>query len=721
MKAAGEGRSDYFKFNVTSDMIPTGGLDVTVDIDQTSQNVFWAGSLLVEASDFTGYAIGLPNYSLWGWNRDAYADGTKIQAVANPGADTDSNANLALKIMQPGTYTIQVSDRYFFGVPSGASYNLNVSIAGHKVDGLTFSPTPVIENEAETFTASGQNIGASGGWYTLHNPEIGDGQTNGIDSSNSYTIVQGFGDGSEDAYTFAITAADLVKDSGSFTDTTTNSGPYYLSATITLSGPVTAGDVWTLTLDGANYSYTVSGADSALKDVADGLKALIPSLYSPVTAASTTTTLSLADSTGFRMTSPKITHVNPAVVTTTAGSNTTLFKSMAFDLSGAITGSGTWKIVLDGTAYSVTPATSVSNTASLLRTAIDGNGGFTATVSGSKVTVTRTDNASFKGQFAQNGLSPQGRVVISGVPDDSTRAAERWTSASITFTDANDGENVIVNVDGTPYSVSGGTSTSMVSSFATALTTAGYTATASSGVLTISKTSGFTVDYSVTKGSAQGTMSVTNSTWSAANLTLSVPGGGTFTSSDTWSVTVDGTEFTSTAKTSLDLTGADLSTKIAASGTYTVTYDSASDSLVIRKAGASAPTVSTSVKRSVGGTVTIADGGLGERTATISGTVVTGEVYSLTMGTGGSAETVTYTALGTDTNDSIAAALATLVDGLSGYTASATTNVITIDDDGAVLRPTVASSISPVASANGTLTSGSTTTGQIRSIVLAAR
>ncbi|MCA9035164.1 MAG: hypothetical protein KDA91_08545, partial [Planctomycetaceae bacterium] len=794
VKATGEGRSDYFKFTV--DEVPAGGLKVKIDIDQTAQDVYWAGSLILERIGSGDYMYALPSYPIWGWNHDSWNNdyGTLKSAavtynptngslVVSPGttsyylihsgyylymtasatpesiqsaleslpnigignvtvtgtsgnytvaflngvssamtagyisgwsADADADATLYAVINTPGTYTIQVSDRYYYGVPNGAQYNLHVSLEDHAVNGLTFSPTPVTEIESQSSTPTGQDINNPSGWYTLANAEIGDQQTDGIDSSVAYTMIQGFGDGSSDSYSFAITAADLVKASGAISSTAM-SDTFYLSATVTMSGPVTTGDIWTIVLDGTSYGYTVQSTDTTLKNVADGLKALIPSLYTPTTADDgTTVTLSLEDSTGFRLVSPKITHINPVSINTTAGSSSTLFRTMAFDLSGSINGSSAWRIKLGANTYSVTPTTSVSATASLLQAAIHNHDGYTATVLNGKVTVSRSDNAAFSGQFLQTGLSPKGRVIISGLPDDSTRASATWTSANVTFTSANTGEVITLTVDGNPYTTPGSeTASDMAAALRTTLSNAGYTTSVSGSVLTISRSTGFTFDYSVSQAAATGSITATSDTWTAANLTLNYTNGQAFNTTDTWTVTVDSTSFTSTGKASVDATGDDLKTQIGANGTYVVTYDPATNALVIRKRGASAPSISASVIAATTGSTTVSNGAGGStKDLTVGSSVRVDEVYRVTVDT---QPAVTYTVQSGDDAAAVAAGLQAVLDGLTGYTATVSGTTVSVSGSS---RPTIAVQIVPTNSDNGSVSTGSSTTGQVRQFVL---
>ena len=63
VQATGEGRSDYFTFTVTAaELTAAGGsLKVNLDIDQTSQNVYWLGALTIERIGTSDFAYALPN------------------------------------------------------------------------------------------------------------------------------------------------------------------------------------------------------------------------------------------------------------------------------------------------------------------------------------------------------------------------------------------------------------------------------------------------------------------------------------------------------------------------------------------------------------------------------------------------------------------------------------------------------------------------------------
>jgi hypothetical protein len=628
VNATGEGRSDFFKFTIASVPTDGSGVKVNIDIDQTNQNAYWLGALTLERVGSSDFAYALPRYDVYGWNHQTYRAGTLELQTTPAVLDADNDASMAMLIKSAGTYVIRVSDRYWGGVPNGAAYNLNVSVEGHVGANFVFTPDPVQEIEG-----AAQNIDGNSGWYTLHNPEIGDGVS--FDSDVSYSTIQGYGDDTVDSYTFAITAANLKRDAAQFSSTTLNSGTYYLGATITMAGPVTTGDQWILNVDGTTYTYTVTGSDTTLANVANGIKGQLPAKYNATVATDSgtgVTTLSLSDTTGFTLTTPYINHINPASVMATAGSATALFQSMQMTFSGAITGSSTWRVIVDGINFDVTPATSTTSTVAALRTLIDAHADYVAGGTGLTIIITRANSASFKAQFQQTGLSPVGRVSISGLPDASTRATTKWTSATLNITPAHDNETVTVTINGTAYNAVGSTSVAtLISRIAAAVTATGRTITTTASSVTIADPNGFTIDYSVAAATAQGTIALTSDTWKSASVQLAVVSGHSFNTDDTFHVTVNGSTYTSTLN-SLTAVGNDLRDKINAVSGYLATYDSGTGLLVVRQiAAVSTPTISASVIAAVGGSASTSSGSSGIHELTIGGSIVAGEVWRVTI------------------------------------------------------------------------------------------
>ena len=607
-----------------------------------------------------------------------------------------------------------MSDRYFYGVPSGATYDLHVSRENHVADTLTFKPSPVLEQEADSSSVAGQDIGAESGWYTLHNPDIGDSDGTGgeFDSSASYTTIQGYGDGTVDKYTFAIVATDLKKPGGTTTNVAVNAGTYYLTATMTLAGPVDVGDQWVVTVDGTTYTYPVASGDT-ITQVANGLKAMIPAKYNATVATGTPTMLSLSDATGFTLASPYINHANSGKVIATAGSSTTKFSEVMLDMSGTIEGSSAWRVLLNGVAFDVPAAASLTSTVAALRTLIDLHSAWTIVSGGttSQIRIRRTDLTTFTAQFQQEGLSPVGRVVISGTPDASTRAAARWTSATISVTAAHNNETLNIVVNGTTYTAPGSTNVStLISSITTALASSGVTVSSTSSSVTLSSAAGFSLDYSVTAAPAAGDIALSAATWTAANLQLDVVAGHSFNANDLYRIVVDGTPYTAKENTRT-LVGNDLRDQLNATLSFTATYDSGTQTLSIRKIGSTAPSITASVVAPVNSSTSTANGGAGIRQLTVSGTITPGETFLVVLG--GSIPVPGYVAVSGDTPATVAAELASLIGGVTGYSATSTGGTVDIDDTASTFRPAVACTIVAAASPDATVSNLANSSGNV--------
>ncbi len=582
---------------MTEDQLGGQPIKLKLDIDQTSSNVFWRGALVLEKIG-SSFSFAYPNYPYWGFNNDQYFFGNAITADPNSSdPDNGSDASFSALIHEPGEYIIRVSDRFFFGVPKGATYDLHVSLENHKLDSFIFAPTPVLERESQT--TDGQLIDDSSGWYTLHNPSIGDSDFNStesaIDSSVAYTTVQGFGTGKVDRYKFTVTAADLRREPDIVEGTSVHDGEYYIQSTLTLNGPIEVGNRWIMVVDEQTYSFTVTSLSQTLSDVASALVSALPAKYNATSATNQSTgavTLSMSNSAGYRLQNAYVNHVNAATVSTSAGSASVGFTSMKLDFTGSITGSNNWVLSVDGTDYSVSATTDVATTVAALRTALTNAGGFTVGGTGATITLAKTNSQSLTAVFKQSGISPVGRVTISGKPATNAPVSTEWTTVKLTLTPANSGETLTFTLNNQAYAVSGNASAStMATALKDALPSNTYTVTItnssnSSADVTITRAAGFTYSSSVSQSSAQGTLTVTNSTWTAANLDLSVPNGATFSSSDVWTVIVDGAQY-SASGADLATVGSSLATAIQ-SGTGFIT-SFASDRLTIRKRAALRP------------------------------------------------------------------------------------------------------------------------------------
>ncbi|MFN8705806.1 MAG: beta strand repeat-containing protein, partial [Planctomyces sp.] len=711
VQARGEGRYDYFKFNVNN--APTSGLKLKLDIDQTSRNVYWEGGLQVFRLGENGSVASWPSY--FGSPVMRFGTSSILDATPNNQLDADHDASYSGLIKENGTYIVIVSDRYFLGVPRGATYDLHVSLENHKTDSFIFTPQVVHEHESDSLT--GQDLDDPSGWYTLYNPQVGSGTA--FDSSTTYTTVQGFGDGTTDRYRFAVGATALKRTGADFTNPDPSDGPFYETAEVVFSGVPSVGDLWILNVNGTPWDHEVVNGDT-VETVAAALAAKVHAAGSPtfVTTDSVTgaVSLTITDATGFTLAAPTIHHANVADISGTSGSGAVRFSTALMDFSGQLTGSTQWTVLLDGVPYTVNVGNNLNNTVEALRAAINGNNGYTATRSGSDLTVTKSGGATFSAQFQQAGRAPRGRVTINGTPDQATLASGRWTSATLDIDPAHTGETVTVTVNGKAYTTPGSSNaTLMATNLGAAIKLDHANTTFSGDEITVSNSAGFTISYSVSQAAAQGTLTTTKQNWTSRDLTLAVPGGGSFQSSDTWKVTVDGEDFQASGA-SLNAVGSALASSITASGDFTATFDSGSSLLRIRKAGNSAPVVTSTVLAAVQGTLTVSNGANAlQKLLTVGGTVTAGETWSVELDAN---ETITYVAGSngdTVDADTVAAELAALIDNLPAYTASSTGGVVTVNSASSL---TVSTDVLPATSVDGSFTNAGTASGQIASVVL---
>jgi hypothetical protein len=361
----------------------------------------------------------------------------------------------------------------------------------------------------------------------------------------------------------------------------------------------------------------------------------------------------------------------------------------------------------------VTPATSLASTVAALRTLIGADSAWTIVTAGtSQIKVKRVDTATFTAQFQQEGLSPVGRVTISGKPDATTQAAARWTSATIDVTAAHNNETLNIVVNGVTYPATGSTNVStLISRITTALSglsSSGITVSSTSSTVSLSSAAGFTLSYSVTAAASTGSITLANTTWAAANLQLDIVSGQSFSSSDTYQITVNSTPYSATGA-SLTAVGNNLRDQLNSTGQYTATYDSTTRQLTIRKAGSTTPTVSSKVTAAVQGAGTITtQNGAGTTKLAIGGTIVAGEIWRVVVG---SVTLADYTAQPGDTTATVAAAIAALIPVGSDYTASVTGSTITFDNTNSLLSPSVSCTIVPAASGDATITTLGATSG----------
>jgi flagellar hook-basal body protein len=206
------------------------------------------------------------------------------------------------------------------------------------------------------------------------------------DPASTYSVSLVDSGGNQQGATLSFTKADATNPLLWNMTTTTSQATVAQVDTVTLSGTVTAGDVYAVTVDSNTASYTVTATDVTFDDVRDGLIAAIAgstNVSAVVTAAAGGTgalTLTSKNSgTAFTAT----TSLNG---TTAAAQNETLTLAGTFDVGDVYTAT------VNGTVYTYTAAatdTSLTDVATNLASVIGlGETDITASSSGAVVTLT---------------------------------------------------------------------------------------------------------------------------------------------------------------------------------------------------------------------------------------------------------------------------------------------------------------------------------------------
>ena len=153
----------------------TAGIQVIFDIDhgfEFGDSIFWASLIRLYNAD--GDLIG-------------QGKGGSLTTDGAGGSTSSFDDYLAATLTAAGTYYIEVINaRPFGGLPQGVDYQLQVSIENHRIDGLLFAPSTVLEDEehnnsapapaprtsAATTTSSPSSIPKSATPAATHCPKI---------------------------------------------------------------------------------------------------------------------------------------------------------------------------------------------------------------------------------------------------------------------------------------------------------------------------------------------------------------------------------------------------------------------------------------------------------------------------------------------------------------------------------------------------------------------
>ena len=441
----GNGQTDVYKFNISSEMLHANGpsdpvtpVTATFDIDHGFDyydSIFWASQLSLFKADGTLIARG-PGYSN---PFDASAGGS--------GSTTWLDDFLTYQFTATGDYYLEVSNWIPLsgnsnGLPNGVDYDLQVSIDRHKTANFVLEASPVLK------VGDGiQDVDAANNWYTFADPKIGNGTD--IHSSTPYVKISGSGDGTTDSYRFEVTSAMLTQSGGTAgtTVTETPGRTYYTSADLQLSGRVQLGDVWTLTLDGLDYAYTVTQPDadaeaatagSGIANIASGLATKITSrtttdtndittgaTYAAAVSTTDSATIKLTDANGFwfdmnhRLDDAAVVLRQGAV----QGNSALPLTSADVVFSGTVAIGDTWTVTLNGTNYSFTAVTtSLDAVAAGLDAAIGTPAGVTVlhTASSNTLNIAASAGSTFTVAVKESGETADG---VAKITNAFTRAA----------------------------------------------------------------------------------------------------------------------------------------------------------------------------------------------------------------------------------------------------------------------------------------------------------
>lgn len=342
--ATGDNDLDFYSFTITPEMLAMGSDQVKAlfDIDyghELGDAIFWITQMTLYDADGQTVLRGMGDR----WN-------THYSSL-DEGSSTMLDDSFGWTFTKAGTYYLSVGNQlpFYFdnsrwphvfltgnGVPEGADYALNISLEHHKTSGFQFSPDPVLENESQSSSGTGQDVDAADGWYTFYDSAIGNKDYDGsIDFHTPYIKIIGAGDGSADAYTFVITDAMLNPTAANVQNSDVDAfNTYYLAADIVLDGDygVSAGDVWTVTLNGKPYSYRVVAGDG----MAAVLAGLASEINRDVSSESATTVNGITYGGGY------------------GANHFATANSVDFRLGGDVEAGQTWTLTLDGMGYTYT-------------------------------------------------------------------------------------------------------------------------------------------------------------------------------------------------------------------------------------------------------------------------------------------------------------------------------------------------------------------------------
>ena len=460
---------------------------------------------------------------------------------------------------------------------------------------------------------------------------------------------------------FIRKAGDVTR---SVTPLQTDESPvHFYSVDVALTGTPAADELWVIALDGTEYPF--ESPSTSLDAVAAGLLAAIPNTY---TKGLTGTTLTISSATPFTA-EFLITGEAPTGTATITGTpvQTELplisFNQAIFALNGGVTEGDKWVITVNGTERSVTVDSNddLPDVALKLKNSVDALSGYTASLSGSPdlTTVTVNRTAPFTAALEIRPVS----AVISTTP----KTALLTVTGTVTI-----GETWAVRLDGTDYTFPAATTSlnDMATGLAVQLNgVTGYTSVAEGATISLTKLAGGTITVlDPVRLLTGGTVDTTT-----PKSVMVVLGG---SSGGTWTVTVagvTGSPFTATGA-SLTAVATSLAGQIDALADYAASFESTAGSTVtmtITRISAAVPAVTAGTSGS--GSATVNTTTVTAAVAALSGTVVVGDIWTLTLDGVEYSRTAATTVLG-----DLATAFATQLNGLTDFTAAKEGNSVVI-------------------------------------------
>ncbi|HVP74739.1 MAG TPA: hypothetical protein VMS63_01865, partial [Gaiellaceae bacterium] len=688
----GSGNANYYKFDVTPDMVSSGPISVTLDMDHgydPGDPILWLSKLTL--LDHSGNVV-------------AQGPGYSNPSVGAGGSTTWFDDFLQTSIGTAGEYYVEVGSWLLTtGLPVGVDYDLQVSVQNHLTAGFVFAPSPVQEDENANNggpngndTSQSQNVDDATDWYTFFNALVGDGGT--ITSSTPYVQINGSGDGSFDLYSFTVSDSMLSPPASttSVTDSHTAVGPFYSSVDLTLTGTVHAGDVWTLGIGNRNIvdDTSVNTGDTTLEAIANRIGSMLGSPYTyNVTTSSGNVVLHIANSAGFSLngSTPNLsglqqtasTAANTVTRTTTAanGSGTALTLSSAQVTVQTTAAGDIW--TLTAGAYHSSPYTASSTDVNAVASALAGSLASalgvhgTATASGAVVTITET--SAFTVTVSVAGSNPSGTASISGTPSPASQVPfVQWTSETVTIptTSVHPGETWELTVGGTLLQeVATGTAKQLADALAGDMPTTGYTVNTANvtggATLTISSSTPFT--STLIQIQPSGSLDVDPSTYVTHVVTVDATAG----EAGQWTLTL-GSDVVHATQGSGDATDAAASASVATAIQNAWAMSSYAADYVVTASGADL----TITKRTTGGftpaatfipSATLTGASTTVEVVTVTTPAASTDKYHLVVAGTDSGELTGYTTAG-----ALATALISFANGLTGFTAVSSSGNVAI-------------------------------------------